>query len=1163
MSYEISEYICADYVSEHVVSVKFKLSKPSLHKVTFDYTVYPGSAIAIEGKHYNCMPSGEICLEAGETEKELEITISKLVNKPTEYGLPSDRDEFWTKDRVLYINCSNIKNALFDNEKESMTVLVPIGNQFDFRQAYQNALNTYLVDLSNLSDATSFPDTPGKYINIEDELKIAAPIPVDGDVRKMIDTGVFSHINMPVGYFMNESSATSDIWFRIYGENKWGPVPPSNEKSISVDGNSESDFNLGELPIEQVGLDPSMEGNAMVLSLNTVFDYSTVTDAVYTCFMDRGGKYLQEQINLTDKIKPYVDSVKVPTGTFHFGESIPITVQYSEPVKADGISITANGTAVLYPMERKDTISEAVSFLYEVDENYEGSITVTNVTGATDLSGKTQEESGEYNITAALAPFDPEKSFSYCAETAVNIDQGESINAKGEIVVSIRENVELSNWFADKVQPDKLLPVVKAKVIGKEGVSVDVPLYANDGPVITELRGEFDAPANVTDQSNYYVAEIYLSNDTPGEFELVYGLSKEYAILPIVFIDDDTDLEIVYTNWPPADKVSADNKAALSLGYKVNNNATWQRPKDFTWSSSDENVATIDSDGSIALTGQPGKVAFTLTALNAGLSDRVSVVSKTLEVLETESVFLNIPDSVKDVQITKGNNAKIYYSTNITAKNDLYIGSGTVTTYSYDLYEAIYVESELQKGSLVYRLTFDDNVETGVFSHTVDSRYLVNTSARGKYSYILEVSAKDLESDEVLSASANICVKELPARAVLNRPQKYYTTDEVSSINVSFHIENRSANTEYFLSVIKNEETEPVFSTGSPIDMDRAHTVTISPVDDNRLLDIYTVSLKAKNEFDEAFSYDSYAVYVYNSDTLSIMVNGVAADHLTMSPNENLSTMTSEEILALNRQINLTDEVSINKKQYKWSSIADKITWKVSDDGRVSLKYNDGGVYRDIGDLPSNSFLPFIDFLLQGDSSGDSFVTANHDFTGMEAKLDVTVDKVEDKLYIFQVYPSQKCNVIYSNGLGRHKNVETDDNGRLAVYEESGIVSDVVFEPEASCVYECGSIRNNELVANQKSLNHFGLYPQNNIVLARACYKVELRLFHNPKGIDRHKRYYEGDVIIRGGVYRNGIYCPNAKINGKIGSKDQVVSVDDLGRYVLSFDASEFTTKTI
>ena len=177
------------------------------------------------------------------------------------------------------------------------------------------------------------------------------------------------------------------------------------------------------------------------------------------------------------------------------------------------------------------------------------------------------------------------------------------------------------------------------------------------------------------------------------------------------------------------------------------------------------------------------------------------------------------------------------------------------------------MESELQKKPGV-RQTFDDNVETGVFSHTVDSRYLVNTGER-KYSYILEVSAKDLESDEVLSASANICVKELPARAVLNRPQKYYTTDEASSINVSFHIENRSANTEYFLSVIKNEETEPVFSTGSPIDMDRAHTVTISPVDDNRLLDIYTVSLKAKNEFDEAFSHDSYAVYVYNSDALN------------------------------------------------------------------------------------------------------------------------------------------------------------------------------------------------------------------------------------------------------------------------------------------------------
>ncbi|MFA9423116.1 MAG: S-layer homology domain-containing protein, partial [Sedimentibacter sp.] len=701
-----------------------------------------------------------------------------------------------------------------------------------------------------------------------------------------------------------------------------------------------------------------------------------------------------------------------------------------------------------------------------------------------------------------------------------------------------------------------ILTVVKAKVIGKDGKTIDVDLYVNDGPTITELSGGFEAPANLTDEDIYYGAEIYFDKNNSGEFNLLYSMTEPYVISPIVYIDDESDLEISYTNWPSTNTILASDETSISLGYIVNNNATWQSLVDFSWSSSDDTVANITEDGDIVLTGNTGQVTFTLTALNASLPGKeFSIYSETLEVMEATTTFLHVTDSVKNIEITKGNDAKVYYSTNLTSSNDTYVGSGTVTTYTYGLYEAKYVDAQLEKGNFVNQQTLDASVDDDIMSYTVDEQYLVNTSVKGKYSYILEISAKDMQLDTILSTSANICVKELPAKAVLSKPQNYYIEDDDLKFTVEFNIENSSQNTECNLSVIKNEEDELAFTTDDIENINKEITVTIDPVESNRLLDIYTILLVAKNEFDEAYSYDSYVLYVYNSDALKIMVNDVATDNLTMSMDDELSKMTSYEILALNRNISLNEEISINNKQYKWSNIADKITWEVSDDSKISLEYNDGGSYENIENYLYSSFLPGSDFLLQGKSSGDSIITATHNATGKSVELDVTVDKLEDKLYIFQVYPIQKSTVTYTNGEDKYKTVVTDTRGRVAIFEKSGIKSDVCFKPEYSGTYDQVTLKNNSLMANQRSVNDFGLYPQNNVIFPITEYKITFNLCN-----ENDYEWYNGDVIIRGGVYRNGKYCPTAKINGISGSEDQIVSADSYGNYSLDFNSSEFTT---
>ncbi|HBB28828.1 MAG TPA: hypothetical protein DC000_06220, partial [Clostridiales bacterium] len=588
-------------------------------------------------------------------------------------------------------------------------------------------------------------------------------------------------------------------------------------------------------------------------------------------------------------------------------------------------------------------------------------------------------------------------------------------------------------------------------------------------------------------------------------------------------------------------KISADSENEIKLGYNVKNGATWQGPEDFVWSSSDNTVASINTSGAITLTGRAGSVSFTLTALNGGQTGKqFNISSVVLEVIHSGTSFLNINEWAKNIEITKGNNAKIYYSTNLTENNASYNGSDTVTEYFYDLYEAFYKGDELKKGALVMRQTAYSTVLAPTFSFTIDKQYLINTSTRGKYSYILEVSARDLKTDMLFTSSANICVKNLPAKAVLSRAKNLYITDEQQNICVMFDVDNKNSQTEAYLSVTKNNGTIPIFYRDKIEDSGKEFSVDINAVDKARLFDVYKISLKAKNEFDETYSYDSYDLFVYNSEALKIMINDKVLESHTMSLSEQLSHMTSEELLNYSRNIRLTDNISINYNQYKWSSVYDKITWSTEDDGILELNYN-------------TSVFPDTKLLLEGVKSGKSYVTARHDLTGIEKRLEVTVEGLRDKLFIFQVYPIQKSEVRYINGKGENKTKYTDSKGRLAFFENEGIKGDVLFIPENSSLYDKFKLKSHDLKSKQEEINYLNLYPQNNIMFKNSSVEVEF----NVNIINHNGSTVRPDILIKGGVYRNGVYCPEATINGKKSSENQLISGPDYV-YSLKLNPSEF-----
>ena len=137
----------------------------------------------------------------------------------------------------------------------------------------------------------------------------------------------------------------------------------------------------------------------------------------------------------------------------------------------------------------------------------------------------------------------------------------------------------------------------------------------------------------------------------------------------------------MYTNWPSDNKISSGSIEPISLGYKVkNNDATWQEPDDLVWVSDDDAIASITTSGAILLTGIPGSVTFSLTALNPGQAEKeFTIYSNALQVIGTGEVFLNISSWSENVEVIEGNDARVSYSTNNSANNE------AATTFYYEL----------------------------------------------------------------------------------------------------------------------------------------------------------------------------------------------------------------------------------------------------------------------------------------------------------------------------------------------------------------------------------------------------------------------------------------------------------------------------------------------
>lgn len=721
----------------------------------------------------------------------------------------------------------------------------------------------------------------------------------------------------------------------------------------------------------------------------------------------------------------------------------------------------------------------------------------------------------------------------------IDLFQSDDPTIDGSTVGEKQNEWLISNTTADE---DGKFTVDRLYASDDNGVT-KIPLYITDEA--DKLTAEFDLP-----DSEIGKMMLYLATDASGtEFRPIWeaGYSVHYVIGKLKLVTAD-DMTINYPQSYPSgnDKVFYLGDEAVTLTYTYRGDATFQNPEHFKWVSSDEAVATISATtGEITPVGV-GKVKFNLVAMNGANDGSKDVIKESEEFSVQVSLDKPALSVSKFITTKKEVPVQVMWSTNV-----IYINQQAEpkidTIFTVALYEGNYASVESLAGKTP---TYTVDATVNANSFTIPGDKLTKLSMGMVPAYTVKISTDNPKvSGEKLESVGNIIITSAPANVRIERPASYYMLDTADSIAVNWESTNVNDTPDgcnLNLEVTKNGAivTTSQATSGS-------YTLDFEDVT-GKLKDVYTVTARIKNTGDEAYSYDSFVLYVYDAGAMKIWVDKQDSLNFTMNNEGRIAGMTSADIVALERNIALTNKLSINYGDYSYGLVTDQIEWKSSDSKAASINYSQGGGYKNIEDYDSSSYMPNTNFILAGLKDGTTTIDATHKLSRMTDTLGVTVKTLKDKLYLFQAMPMATTEFIYTNGDGTVKTVSSDSLGAVAIYEPSGIKGDLKLKSIVGDSTYLGTIYNVNLISGENDGSKGQLYPINNFVLRKAA-QTDLN-FKVPDGTP-----YTGTVTIRGGVYKNGNYCEISEISDKAGAWKETITINPAnGFYRQVFDVTRF-----
>lgn len=857
--------------------------------------------------------------------------------------------------------------------------------------------------------------------------------------------------------------------------------------------------------------------------------------ANYTYSIDDFTSTTDCTITLVDNRVDLTLTVSAPEKTYQSGDVIPITITGNEYLEAtDETQIIINGTPYTLEELHGSTSGKYITFFYEVKEIDSRTLTVAVNSGITDYWGN----SAQVNSTVSNVTLDtPILKNAVLDLTASYNKEAEAIN----FAISTKQDKDYKTLYTNSGTPFQLLVSVNG------GQAVPHAVTMGEDPRNPNNLAFTAAPYLIkpTDQDQTVTVQLQVKDGA--DWKTVSWATQTVIIgkrvdvtgvtISVVGAGEDYNYTIALSdeNIPKLQAQVAPTGAATSG----------------TWYSTDEAVATITQEGQIELQSKTGTVGFYYVADN-GTPGNEEDDKKSNELKFTitagDKLTLLIPQYAQETLLQSGSDATVKWNTNVF---DLYPDKDI--TFTVKLFAGTQATGQPSKTYEVSNTAGGERIT----SCTIPAAELPVTYPQSQYT--VQVS---MASPEAKSADASITVLSPPTEMRITSDKTDLTDTESASLTCTISNNPDASGTLSATRMADGAESavpaDSCLSTKSVNGSSSTVTFTPEKMGGTGLYDTYTITF-AENETGSANfapSSDSIVLRVYRSGALEIVGDDTIELDNTSKVDGKLPT-DSEGILELRQELGLIEYVSINADAYNWSSFRDGIKWVSDHPEVVGVYYRQGGLWDNIEDLGYETYLPQTQMAVSSTTDGTATITATHAATGMNDSVTVNVETLWDKFYLFQATPAETTQVTYTNGAGETKTVKTNEDGLLAVYEESGIKSDVYFRSGSEKEPNLGTILNSALSSGERDAAKLQLYPLNTITLVPAA-KTELYLV-KPDGTP----FANETVTLRGGVYLGGYYCEGAQMGptsgGLIsGATDGTYTTDKDGKLTVYMDATQF-----
>lgn len=917
------------------------------------------------------------------------------------------------------------------------------------------------------------------------------------------------------------------------------------------------------------------------LGTNAVPEKLEVRDCVYIPTIGFGGAAYNygmlkdtavELIN--DGKAPTLKSATTPSGTYRPGQLVPVVLTFDELVYVkDDAKITINDKEFTPDDLHMSKAGNQLMFWYPVQKVDGKQVTITSLTGITDIFGNEAEIIGKTTEGA-------EMESARMRDAATGLSAAYE-NGQATVTVTLSEEEAYKNKYASYHQPasDEAREVPFQAVVtdGNGKVTEIQQVYVNEDDTTFSTQ-----PFAVAAQNDAMTYTVTLqanegTREDPNWVDLSYNtaLQASFSVSALVqaatvTVTDDSDGDYELSL---ADTVRPTLKATVY----GSDGTTLASSQSGTWSSSDTDIATIttedDYSGKVTLTGQKvGQVTFTFTADNGTPEDDTDDKtgdSQTYTVVAGESIALVIPQGASTIVVRKNAAATVLWSSNAS-----HFAPDADFQYTIEVFDGNHTNESTLAGEPVYETTAAKDQNSVLIPK--DKLSQISTGETPAYTVRVSMPHPNGSGEDVrLSALAWIVVHPEPATAVLTRPESLYLKDDTGSVEIGWSLENYTSQTATLTITQVTGNDQPTTTTHTLSGSDGTYTLDLNPVAEGNLKDTYQVMLSVTNPGEESPSTDSFPLYVYNADALQIvnskdekidfltLDNTEKVQDLTAENNGTVASKTTQEILSMRQELGLLDYIGINYGDYDWNSFKDGIAWATTNE-KISVNYKQGGLYEDIQLFDFDTYLPELKMGIATVEGGEATITATHAATDMSASISVTAHTLQDQFYLFQVTPAVKTTLRYTNGDKVERTVTTNSEGVLALYEPSGIASDVWLNSEVTEGDEIteylGTIYNYDLQSGEGDARKLQLYPLNTFRLREAA-KAELTLV-KPDG----SPLADSEVIVRGGVYKNGYFCETAGLGidrehiGHAGEEQQDTkfTTDENGKLTVYFDFTQF-----